>query len=241
MKRRVRLGVVLSVLWMANAGGAALAQECPPGTIKVGEKEEETPTEIIVHPVCRKEAPPVSPRSTRPQFSLLAVHSQGVVVLTTSDGRKIPGADAAKFPLDTGTRVVTGPTGRLQMVLPDETIFTIGPNSDMIIDEFVWDPATSASATTARLIKGVFRFVTGKVVRKGAENIKVKLPIGDLGFRGTDAECALKPDGSGSIKLFSGKVVLTPANGGTTIALGPRLMIAFDSSGHISAPLPIGP
>jgi hypothetical protein len=84
-----------------------------------------------------------------------------------------------------GDVVTTGADSRLQLLLLDETIFTIGPESAITIDRFVYDPATDAGTLSAEIMRGVFRFVTGKIAHKDPEQMKVKLPSGTLGVRGT--------------------------------------------------------
>ena len=37
-------------------------------------------------------------------------------------------------------RVVTGEKGQTQMLFVDQSALTIGPNSDLVLDEFVYDP-----------------------------------------------------------------------------------------------------
>ncbi|MBI5622390.1 MAG: FecR domain-containing protein [Elusimicrobia bacterium] len=81
--------------------------------------------------------------------------------------------------------VTTDADGRMQVLLLDETVFTIGPNSSLTLDEFVYDPAKGAGRMTARVTKGVFRFVTGKIARETPSNMRVKLPVGVIGIRGT--------------------------------------------------------
>ncbi|MBI5624997.1 MAG: FecR domain-containing protein [Elusimicrobia bacterium] len=81
--------------------------------------------------------------------------------------------------------VTTDADGRMQVLLLDETVFTIGPNSSLILDEFVYDPAKGSGRMTARVTKGVFRFVTGKIARETPSNMRVKLPVGVIGIRGT--------------------------------------------------------
>ncbi|MBI5882485.1 MAG: FecR domain-containing protein, partial [Elusimicrobia bacterium] len=81
--------------------------------------------------------------------------------------------------------VTTDAQGRMQVMLLDETVFTIGPNSSLVLDEFVYDPGTGAGKMTARVTKGVFRFVTGKIARETPSNMRVKLPVGVIGIRGT--------------------------------------------------------
>jgi hypothetical protein len=81
--------------------------------------------------------------------------------------------------------VVTGADSKLQILLLDETGFTVGPNSEMTLDEFVYDPATSAGKVSATVKKGAFRFSTGKVARRDPSNMKVGTPVATIGIRGT--------------------------------------------------------
>jgi hypothetical protein len=73
----------------------------------------------------------------------------------------------------------------MQILLLDETVFTIGPESELVVDEFVYDPATSAGKIGATVAKGVFRFVTGKIAKKQPSDMNVALPSGNIGVRGT--------------------------------------------------------
>jgi len=129
-----------------------------------------------------------------------AANVRGTVYWLTSDGRQVP--ITAGGPLYIGAHIVTGADGHLQVLLLDETVFTIGANSDMVLDEFVYDPASDAHKIMARLSKGVFRWVTGKTARKDPASMKVTLPAGDLGIRGTDFEATVQTDGSGIVKLL---------------------------------------
>lgn len=107
-------------------------------------------------------------------------------------------------PLFLNDHVTTDDKGRLQVLLADETVFTLGPNSDMVLDEFVYDPATGAGKVSANITKGVFRFVTGKVARKDPEKMKVKLAVGTIGIRGTIVAGSTGPEGSTVILLGPG-------------------------------------
>jgi hypothetical protein len=88
-------------------------------------------------------------------------------------------------PIFMGDVVTTGPGGRLQILLLDQTIFTIGPNSSLVIDEFVYDPATDDGRIAAQVVTGAFRFVTGRIGHKVPDHMKVTLPAGTIGIRGT--------------------------------------------------------
>lgn len=79
----------------------------------------------------------------------------------------------------------SGPHSGMQLLLLDETVFTIGPESEIVIDQFVYDPKTSAGRLSAEVTKGVFRFVTGRIARENPADMNVRLPSGTLGVRGT--------------------------------------------------------
>lgn len=112
-------------------------------------------------------------------------------------------------PVYLGDKVTTGAAGRLQIMLPDETVFTLGPNAALVIDKFVYDPATSAGKVSATVLQGTFRFVTGKVARREPSDMEVKLPVGSIGVRGTSV--AGETDGTRATIVLLGP---GPANDG---------------------------
>ena len=99
-----------------------------------------------------------------------------------------------------GDNIETGPDSGMQIMLLDETIFTIGPSAGMVIDEFVYDPATSTGQVTASIVKGAFRFVSGRVAKDRPQNMSVRTPVGTIGIRGTSAAGRVDPpDSDGNV------------------------------------------
>jgi len=92
-----------------------------------------------------------------------------------------------------GDMIETGPSSGLQIMLLDETIFTIGPSAAMTIDSFVYDPASGAGEVTTQVLKGAFRFVSGKVAKNEPSKMNVKTPVGTIGIRGTSAAGVITP------------------------------------------------
>lgn len=88
-------------------------------------------------------------------------------------------------PIYLADRITSRTDSGMQIMLLDQTTFTIGPDSFVTIDEFVYDPKTNAGKVAATLGKGVFRFVTGKIAQRDPENMTVKLPMATIGIRGT--------------------------------------------------------
>ena len=67
-----------------------------------------------------------------------------------------------------GDKIETGADGQLQVLLLDETVFTLGPLSSIMVDEFVYDPENAKK--DASVVKGALRAVTGKVAQRKQEN-----------------------------------------------------------------------
>ncbi|MDD5628605.1 MAG: FecR domain-containing protein [Elusimicrobia bacterium] len=160
-------------------------------------------------------------------------------VLARAPGAAVGRVLSSGKPVFLNDHVTTDAAGRLQVMLLDETVFTIGPNSDLVLDEFVYDPATGSGQVAARVTQGVFRFVTGKVARKDPSKMKINLPVGTIGIRGTIAGGQVSPGGStvilfgpgalnnagenpGSVSVGNagGSVVINTPGFGTTVLAG---------------------
>jgi len=103
-----------------------------------------------------------------------------------------------------GDKVETGADGQLQILLLDQTVFTLGPASGITVDEFIFDPSNDDGKVKASMMKGIFRVVSGKVAHKKPENMSVDLPAGSIGFRGTNVAGII--DGQKSMVVLLGPV-----------------------------------
>ncbi len=79
-------------------------------------------------------------------------------------------------------RVETSDKGSVQLVFIDKTTMNIGPNSSLVIDEFVYDPSTGTGKMSASLGKGVLRVVGGNVTHTGGATVTT--PVATIGIRG---------------------------------------------------------
>jgi hypothetical protein len=81
-------------------------------------------------------------------------------------------------------RVRTSKTGRVQLLFGDGSAMTIGPNSDLVIDAFVYDPKRpeKIGKLAFSVAKGVFRFVGGRISKRST--VTIKTPSATLGIRG---------------------------------------------------------
>jgi len=161
---------------------------------------------------------------------------QGEYAIELADGRRIQNPSEG-FTVVCGMKLVTGSKGRMQVLLRDQTVFTLGPDGELVVDKFVYDADKSLSGKiSAELTKGVFRWVTGKVAGEDPADMAVKLPSGDLGIRGTDFEITLAADHSGSVSVASGKVVYRQRSTGIETTLTAGQKATFDADGKASGP-----
>jgi hypothetical protein len=77
----------------------------------------------------------------------------------------------------------TSKSGLVQVLLVDGSTFTVGPDSDLTIDKFVYDPNKKTGEMVATFSKGVMRFVGGKL-SKNDGGVTVNTPQGALAIRG---------------------------------------------------------
>ncbi|WP_249694663.1 FecR family protein [Stappia sp. WLB 29] len=109
-------------------------------------------------------------------------------------------------------RIETAGEGLVQILLVDGSTFTVGANSDLVIDEFVYDPDAGTGRLVATLGKGVARFVGGRL-SKNAGGVTVKTPVGTIGIRGGIANLNLLDGGARFSLLFGDELSFTGLNG----------------------------
>jgi hypothetical protein len=80
-------------------------------------------------------------------------------------------------------RIDTSGSGQVQVLLLDGSTFTVGPGSSLVIDKFVYNPASGKGALVASFSKGALRFVGGKL-SKNEPGVRVNTPAGALTVRG---------------------------------------------------------
>jgi len=108
-----------------------------------------------------------------------------------------------------GDLVVSGQQSALQMLLLDQSVFTVGANARMKIDRFVYDPNKGTTDISASIAKGAFRFMSGRLI-PGAGREAIRTPVATIGVRGTIVEGAVGQDamdimaGEPGISSFSG-------------------------------------
>ena len=78
--------------------------------------------------------------------------------------------------------IETGPESATEFVFLDETKLALGPDSSLVLDRFIFDPASDTGSFVLTATAGVFRFVSGKLPKNAYE---IHTPTATIGIRGT--------------------------------------------------------
>jgi hypothetical protein len=116
--------------------------------------------------------------------------------------------------------LVTDGSGSAQFLFIDETVFSIGPNSHVTLDEFVYNASQGTGQVLLNVSQGAFRFITGSAA---PESYTVRTPTATIGMRGTIWE-GIVDRVLTIVKLIQGKLYICPTQGSTLQGqgLGPR-------------------
>lgn len=89
------------------------------------------------------------------------------------------------MPLYLGNILKTGEDGSLGLTFKDNTVMSLGPNTELTIDEYLYAPANDELKLSASLIQGTLHYISGVIAKLKPEAVSVKTPSGIIGVRGT--------------------------------------------------------
>lgn len=98
-------------------------------------------------------------------------------------GKNIPAEPRQQIMLNDVLRTGTG--GSLGVILRDDTVLSLGPDSEFSIDQFAFAPLDDDLSLVGKMTRGTATFLTGKIGQMRPEAVKVKTPNGTIGVRGT--------------------------------------------------------
>ncbi len=112
----------------------------------------------------------------------LVVASRGTVIATSStDSRELKQGNEI-FVKD---EIMTGPKSFAVLQFLDGAKVTVKPNSEMVIEDYVYNGNSDDKATLS-LISGGLRVITGAMAKNNPQNYKVETSVALMGVRGTE-------------------------------------------------------
>jgi hypothetical protein len=92
----------------------------------------------------------------------------------------------------------TGRDGSLGVVFKDDTLLSIGPQSEIIISEFLFSPAEGKLSIVTRLLRGSAIYLTGIIGKLSPESVRFETPVANIGIRGTKFAVKIEDAPSGT-------------------------------------------
>ena len=109
----------------------------------------------------------------------------------TVQGETFVERDGVTLSLEKGMKIfsedllVTGNDASLGIILRDNTIFSMGPDSSLSLKEFVFVPVDGRFSLLVRMVKGTFVYISGIIAKLSPESIHIETPVGVVAVRGT--------------------------------------------------------
>lgn len=73
----------------------------------------------------------------------------------------------------------------LGITFTDNTVMSFGPDTEMVVDNYLYAPNQSQFGLSVNLLKGTLNYVSGLIAKLKPESVTVKTPTGIIGVRGT--------------------------------------------------------
>jgi hypothetical protein len=92
---------------------------------------------------------------------------------------------AVGAPLSRGDIVRTGNPGSVGIVLTDDTTISLGPNSELSLDEYAFNPKEGRFSLVLRMVKGTFAYLSGLIAKLAPDAAQLAIPEATIAVRGT--------------------------------------------------------
>jgi len=106
----------------------------------------------------------------------------GTVTIVRHEGSLSAKIGLEIYPNDT---LRTGPDGSIGVVFNDDTLLSLGPESVLVIDEYVFAPGEGKFSIVIRMLKGTVAYLSGLISKLAPESARIKTPTASIGIRGT--------------------------------------------------------
>ena len=101
--------------------------------------------------------------------------------------------------------IFSGIDSATQILLLDQSTFTIGSDSEVVMDTFIYDPSTNDGKIVASVKQGSLKVISGLISKKNPDSLTVKVPEGTLGSRGTEFQTMVSKKQTSTLLIGPGK------------------------------------
>jgi hypothetical protein len=131
----------------------------------------------------------------------------------------------------------TEPDASLQVTFLDGTSLRLEGSSKVVLDQYVYNPASADSAAVMNFGAGVFRFVTGSIQH---EDVQLETAAATIGIRGTVLGITVGESGSTTVDVLEGAASAKPRGGGEEVVAkkGQRIYVASANDHAVVSTIP---
>ena len=87
----------------------------------------------------------------------------------------------------------TGGDGKIGVTLNDDTRLSLGPNSELKLERFMYAPAESGFGLVLKFVRGAATYVSGRIAKIAPDSIRLETPAAIIGVRGTTLAINVMP------------------------------------------------
>lgn len=150
-------------------------------------------------------------------FAQQPARPDGVITTVPGAGAPQPGSRHAPLVVTqaNGQRFVTDDKTSVHVLFPDQSAMTIGPNSEVVLQQYQYDAQTKDGRFVVQMTKGIMRMVGGFISKGRAANVIT--PTATVGIRGGITVVRADPNQTLAAYLFG--LELTMQQGGLSAFL----------------------
>src|SRR5262249_31771781 len=84
-----------------------------------------------------------------------------------------------------GDGLKTAADGRIGVTLNDDTRVSVGPGSEIRLDQFLYARAEGRRGFARACVRGIVAYVSGRIAKLSPDSIRLETPSATVGVRGT--------------------------------------------------------
>jgi hypothetical protein len=157
-------------------------------------------------------------------------------VVTATNDRVVYIGNAVTY----GERFKTDSSGVIHILFMDQSSMTLGPNSELVIDEFVFNSESRRGNIAVNLVKGALRVVGGFISKfnnpQGFSAARVQTATATIGIRGGISLIEHNGDQGSAHFLFGQQMQVLGSGGLSQTVTRPGFGISFGPNGSLGNP-----
>lgn len=118
-------------------------------------------------------------------------NSDNIGIIKSVSGNALIVRQAETLQADINTRIQKGDIlktaadGKMGIISEDDTVISMGPDSQLAIEDFLFQPDEKKMSFIARIFYGTISFLSGQIAKLAPDLVNIETPDATIGMRGT--------------------------------------------------------